>query len=544
MVAQAALEQRDQQMRLGISDAEIAHRITTNPSFQNDQGQFDRAKFEELLRNAGFTEQRFVSEQRGLLLRRQITDSIVGNLPVPKAWLTAINQYQGETRSIDYVALTAAQAGDIPQPTAEELAKYFDERKIMFRAPEYRKIVTVAATPAELGKTVEVSDDEVKKAFDENRSRYITPEKRHIEQMVFPTMAEAEAASAKIKAGTTFAQLATERGLKEQDLDLGTVTKTTLIDPAVADAAFALKDGEVSEPVQGRFGVVIVTVTQIIPEEDKSFADVAPQIRNDIATARAKQQIQDIHDKVEDARAGGATLEEAAEKLKLPVVTIDSVDRSGRDPAGKEVNNVPDAAQLINAAFSSDIGVDNDPLEFDGGYIWYDVTGITPARDRKLDEVKSEVETRWRDDQVAARLKSKSAEMLDKLKTGNAFDAVAAADGLQIQKASDIKRGQGSPSLSSRAVEAVFHTAKDGFGTAQGQAASDWIVFHVTDDQIPPLDPNSNAAKQIEQSVQRQMGDDLFGQYMAWLEDYLGTTVNQTALAQALGNGNGAPDTN
>jgi peptidyl-prolyl cis-trans isomerase D len=542
MVAQAGLDQRARQMRLGISDAEIAHRIITNPSFQTPQGQFDRARFEELLHNGGFTEQRFVTEQRGLLLRRQITDSIVGNLPMPKAWLAAINQYQGEQRSIDYVALTAAQAGDIPQPTDDELTKYFADRKIMFRAPEYRKIVTVSATPAELAKTIEIPDEDLKKIFDQNRSRYITPEKRHVEQMVFPSMADAEAASAKIKGGMTFAQLAAERGLKEQDLDLGTVTKTTIIDPTVADAAFALKDGEVSEPVQGKFGAVIVTVTQIIPQEDKSFADVAPQIRNDIATVRAKQAVQDLHDKVEDARAGGATLEEAAEKLKLPVVTFDAVDRSGRDPAGKEVKQLPDATQLINAAFTSDVGVDNDPIEADGGYIWYDVAAITPARDRTLDEVKSDVEARWRDDQVAARLKTKAADMLDKLKSGTPFDTVAAADGLQIQKAAGIKRGQSSSSLSPREIDAVFHTAKDAFGSAQGQAASDWIVFRVTDDTTPPLDPNSQSAQQIDQTVQHQMSDDLFGQYMGWLEDYLGTSVNQTALAQALGNG--TPDIN
>jgi peptidyl-prolyl cis-trans isomerase D len=223
-------------------------------------------------------------------------------------------------------------------------------------------------------------------------------------------------------------------------------------------------------------------------------------------------------------------------------VTFDAVDRSGRDPAGKEVKQLPDATQLINAAFTSDVGVDNDPIEADGGYIWYDVAAITPARDRTLDEVKSDVEARWRDDQVAARLKTKAADMLDKLKSGTPFDTVAAADGLQIQKAAGIKRGQSSSLLSPREIDAVFHTAKDAFGSAQGQAASDWIVFRVTDDTTPPLDPNSQSAQQIDQTVQHQMSDDLFGQYMGWLEDYLGTSVNQTALAQALGNG--TPDIN
>ena len=125
-------------------------------------------------------------------------------------------------------------------------------RKILFRAPEFRKIATVVATPAELAKTAEVPDEDVKKIFDTYRNRYITPERRHVEQMPFPTMAEAQAASDRIKGGLTFAALAAERGLKEQDLDLGTVPKSTIIDPAVADAAFSLKDGEVSAPVQGR----------------------------------------------------------------------------------------------------------------------------------------------------------------------------------------------------------------------------------------------------------------------------------------------------
>ncbi len=97
-------------------------------------------------------------------------------------------------------------------------------------------------------------------------SRYVKAERRHVQQIVFPTMADAEAAEARIKGGLSFAALAAERGLKDTDIDLGTVTKSELIDPAVGNAAFALKDGEVSAPVQGRFGAVIATVIKIEPE--------------------------------------------------------------------------------------------------------------------------------------------------------------------------------------------------------------------------------------------------------------------------------------
>jgi peptidyl-prolyl cis-trans isomerase D len=542
MVVDAGLDQRARQMRLGVSDEAIAQRITSNPTFQTPNGQFDRERFEDALRNAGFTEQRFVAEQRNLTLRREIVDSISGNIPVPNAWLDAINQLQNEERSIQYVELGPAQAGDIPQPTDEQLSKYFNERKILFRAPEYRKIETVTLTPAELAKTIEVSDDDVKKTFEKDRSHYITPERRRVEQIVFPTMADAQAASDRIKGGLSFDALTTERGLKAQDVDLGIVPKSGIIDPAVADAAFSLKEGEVSAPVQGQFGAVLVTVTKIEPEEAKSFDVVAPFIRNDIALERAKSQVQEIHDKVEDARAGGATLEEAAEKLKLPVVTYDALDRSGHDPDGKPVANLLDSGDVISAAFATDVDVDNDPIETGGGYIWYDVTAITPAHDRTLDEVRSQVEEHWRDDEVADRLKAKAADLLDKLKNGNPLDSVASTDGLKVETATDLKRDKPSAGISARMIETVFHTAKDTFASAEGDKPSQWIVFRVTDVKTPTLDPNSKDAKTTEQTVKNQVSDDVMGQYMAWLENELGTSVNQAALAQAVGNG--TPDTN
>jgi peptidyl-prolyl cis-trans isomerase D len=541
MVGESALDQRARQMRLAISDADVSRRITSNPQFQTPSGLFDRDSFENALRNAGFTEQRFVAEQRSATLRREIIDSVSGNIPVPTAMLDAINQYQNEERGIAYLALGPAQAGDIPPPTDEQLSKYFSDRQIMFRAPEYRKIATVVATPAEVAKTVEVSDEDVKQIFDQYRNRYITPERRHIEQMVFPTMAEAQAAGERIKNGTSFAAIAAERGIKEQDLDLGTVTKSTIIDPAVADAAFSLKEGEVSAPVQGRFGAVIVTVTKIVPEEDKTFADVAPQIRNEIALSRAKKVVQDIHDKMEDDRAGGSTLEDAAQKSNLPVVTYD-LDRSGHDPAGKPADSMPHGPDVISAAYSTDVGVDNEPIEADGGYIWYDVAGITPSRERTLDEVKSQVEEQWRNDEITTRLKAKTADILDKLKGGATLDSMAAANGLQIQAAAGIKRGAPLPVISARVIEAVFHTAKDGFGSAQGDKPTDWIVFRVTGVKTPTLDANSADAKKTDQTVQRQWSDDVLGEYMAWVENELGTSVNQEALAQAVGNG--TPDTN
>ncbi len=334
MVAQAGLDQLAQRMGLGLSDTQISRNITSNPQLQDQHGQFDRARFELFLHDIGMSEEGFLTTERQTALRRQLVDSISGDITPPQAWLDAINQFQNQQRSIQYVALGPAQAGDIPQPTDDELSKYFDERKILFRAPEYRKIDTVTVTPAALAQWMQISDDDIKKAYDEQHASFVTPEKRHIEQIVFPQLADAQAAADRIKSGTGFAAIATERGLKPQDIDLGTVAKASMVDPKVADVAFSLKEGEVSAPIQTQFGAVLVSALKIEPPTTKTLAEATPQLRNQIALDRAKKQLQDLHDKIEDDRAGGSTLEEAAQKEKLPVVAFD-VDRSGRDPDGK-----------------------------------------------------------------------------------------------------------------------------------------------------------------------------------------------------------------
>ena len=540
LINDAGLDQIARQMRLGVPNEDIVRRITENPLFRNPGGKFDRNRFEAFLRATGFSEQRLVAEQRQLMLRRQIVESINSGVPVPKSWLETVSEFQNQQRSIEFVTLGAAQAGEIPAPTPEQLSKYFDERKILFRAPEYRKIEVIAVTPEELGRWMEIPEADIKAEYDAHRNRYVTPERRHVEQIVFPTMQEAEAAEARLKEGLTFAALAAERGLKDKDIDLGSVSKSEIVDPAVANAAFALKDGEISAPVQGRFGAVIVSVSKIEPEVGKPLAEVTAQIRQEIAAGRAKADVRSLHEKIEEARAGGATLPQIAEKLKLTVATFD-VDRSGHEPSGK-VAALPHAGQVIPAAFGSDVGVDNDPIDVEGGYLWYNVAGITPARDRTLDEVKDQVEARWRDDEIANRLKAKSAELLDKLKGGTPLDAVAASAGLKVQTADKLTRTKPEANLPPRVIAAVFHTAKDAFGSSEGDQPTDWVVFRVTDITTPKFDAAAPEMKRIAELIKKQESDEILEQYLAWLASDLGLSVNQAAFVQALGNS--GPDTN
>jgi peptidyl-prolyl cis-trans isomerase D len=135
VVSEMVLDERARAMGLNLSDAEVAKQITTDPAFQGPNGQFDRFRFEQTIRSAGYTEARFVAEQKRRLLRRELANTIATGLTAPKTLVEAVNRYQNEQRSVEYVLLDRAQAGEIPVPAPEVLAKYYEDRKILFRAP-------------------------------------------------------------------------------------------------------------------------------------------------------------------------------------------------------------------------------------------------------------------------------------------------------------------------------------------------------------------------------------------------------------------------
>ncbi len=536
MVAEAALDERARALRLGVTDAEVSRRITTDPNFLGAGGQFDRVRFELFVRNRNFSEARFVEEQRRQTLRRQINQSISGDLTVPQSIIDAVNRFRNGTRSIEFVTLTAAQAGDVGKPTPEVLAKYFEDRKILFRAPEYRKITLLTLLPADFAKPDKVSDDEAKAIYERNKDSFGTVEKRALRQIVFPNEDAAKAMSERLSKGLSFADLVKELNLKDSDIDLGTVSKRDIIDPAIADAAFAMRPNTVSPPIKGQFGTVILQLTKVEAGDQKTYEQVAALIKKEIAENRARNDVSDLRNKIEDERAGGATLAEAAKKLGLTARSIDAVDRSGRAPDGTQVANLPQGADAIAAAFSADVGVDSDPLQLpNAGLVFYDVAGITPAKDRTLDEVKDQVEKRWRDDEVAKRLQAKADDMVGKLKAGAPFAQVAGENKVTVEKADGLQRGKATPKVPGKALDLAFRTPKDAAASAEGNTPSERIVFRVTAINEPKLDAASQEAKATSDALRASYVDDFDGQYLAQLENSLGVTVNPKGFNQATG---------
>jgi len=533
-IAEAVLDESVRKQGLGLSDAGLRTAIMNDPAFRGINGQFDANRFGALIRQAGYSEQRFVAAQRAQSLRRQIAASVNAGLTPPAVQVDAFVHYQSEERAIEFLRLKPENAGAVSLPNEAALQAYFDANKARFRAPEYRTVAVLILTPQTLAKPGEISDEEARKAFEQSKSKFEKPEKCHLLQLVFPDEAKAKAAGDKIAAGTDFAALAAELGKKTEDIDLGTIAKADMIDPSVADAAFALGDGAVSAPVKGRFGWVLLKTQSIEPGLTPSYESVADAIKADLASARARTEVSEMYNKIEDERAGGANVAEAAKKLGLALTTIKAVDRSGRGPDDKPVAGLPAGTNIVAQSFTSDVGVENDPIQYQGGYVWYDVIGVTPARERNFDEVRARVETRWRDEDIAKRLKAKADELVAALNAGKPFAEVAQSVPASVESASGLTREGKDQTVSADARAAIFAAADGKAGQAAGKNEGTRIVFRLTKVAVP-ADAGKATAKKVTDALVTPLADELVAQYVVALESEIGVKINETAFQQATG---------
>ena len=536
LVTEAAMDQRAHSLGLMMSDAQVAKSILTDPIFKDTAGQFDRARFDALLRDNGYNERSFVREQKAIYLRREIGEAIAGGVETPEILTATIDRFRNETRSVDYVLLTPAAAGDIAAPGADDLQKYYDARKSSFVAPEYRKIVTLAITPTTLAKPDDVSDADAQKLYDSVKGqRFGAPEKRALQQIVFQSETEAKAAYDKIRAGASFDSIATERKLTSKDVDLGVLARAQVHDPAIGDAAFALKDGETSAPIKGEFGYVLVRVASITPEVVKPFAEVASTLKMEIARNRAKKTVQILHDKIEDLRASGKTLTEAAKSVGMDVRTIDAIDARGNDHDGKPVDGLIAGPDLLRAVFASDIGVDNDTIATrDDGYVWFEVARIDPSQQLSLADVRDRVTADWRATEIDTRLAAKAADIVKQIKDGAELAKIAAAQKLDVKHNSAVKR-TGADGLDPQTIVAIFNQQDKGEGSAS--TGNGRVVFQILDTSIPDFNPDSDANKRTAAQLKQVVADDISSQYVQRLEQDYGVRISEAAVREATGAG-------
>ncbi|MEZ5925137.1 MAG: peptidyl-prolyl cis-trans isomerase [Hyphomicrobiaceae bacterium] len=518
---------------LGISSEALLARIQASPAFHGLGGKFDPDRLREVMRSNGLSEQGFMAVERRQALREQALSALAGDIGAPSILIDAVNRYQNEKRVLDYFMLSAAQVAAPPTPDDAALGAYYEAHKRDYRIPELRRLALLEADPEALKSTIDIAEADLEAYYKAQEKTFDTPERRRVQQIVFADKAAADKAHAELISGKSFVDVAREAGRSESDIDRGLVTQDGLFDPAVGAAAFKLADGAFSEPIEGDLSVSIVKVDKIEPAVKKTYADVKAEIRDRLALEKATGLLQDLYDKVEDLRAQGTALKDIATSLGLRYSEVDGVTRAGTDADGKPVEAARIAANLVQIAFESDVGIETEPQErTKGGYVWIDVVEVIPERDKPLDEVKSAVAEAYIAAERGKALAEKAQALVKRANAGEDLAALATEAGTTVKTSDPLTRTSGSPDLPETALPLAFSLAKDAAGDAPSADRSEHVIFRLKSIE-PPAALTEDTRKNVTARLSQLRAADLAGEYVAGLQQRYGLEINQ-ALYQRL----------
>jgi peptidyl-prolyl cis-trans isomerase D len=538
----AAANEGARRIGLALSNEHVARTIAEAPGLRGPDGRLNRAALDNYLREVKLSEAGLIAQQRDTLIRRQMTQALTGGLETPRALLEAMHRYTSEERTIEYLLIPGAIAAAIPLPDEAQLKALHEQRKAGFRAPEYRAFNLLAVLPEDFAGTVAVTDAELQTGYERMLAagRLGAPERRQVQQIVFPDAAAAGSAAQRIQAGLAFDDLVAEMKLKPEDVDLGLKARGDLVDRAVADAAFALAAGAVSTPVQGQFGAVIVRVARIEPSTAPSLSAIADTVRADVVATKltsdrsVRDRVNQLHDKVEESRTAGKTLEQAAAELNLTLRKVDAVDAQGRGRDGEPLG-LPEAQDLLRAVFASDRGIDNEAIKTRAnGYLWFEISNVERSRERAYDEVKDAVADVWRRDEAARRTQEQANELLRKAEGGATLAAIAGEIGGTVETVAGVTR-EGREAIGRSAAATAFASPVNGFAVAAAAQGADRLLLRATERTVPPFDPAAAGVAQTKRSLDGSLAEDLMGAYVRLIEDQLGSSINERALALATG---------
>ena len=401
--------------KLSTSDQRLARELQSNPdiaALRRPDGTLDMERYKQLLAAQGMSPEMFEASVRTDLSTRQVLMGVMGSgFSSNVAADVALNAYF-EKRDIQIARFATADYAAKLNPTDADLAQFYAANANLFQAPEQANIEYVLFDVETIKKGIVVAEADLKTYYEQNVQRLSGKEERRASHILIasPKSApEADRQKAKTKAieltalvkksPDTFADVARKNsqdpGSAPAGGDLDFFARDAMVKP-FSDAAFAMKNGDISDVVESEFGYHIIKLTDIKAPKQRTFEEMKPELEADIKKQQAQKKFTETAEGFTNSVYEQAdSLKPTADRLKLEIKTATGITRQPTPGASGALAN----AKFLNAIFAADTiekKRNTEAVEVASNQlISARVTQYTAARTRPLVEVIDIVRQRW-----------------------------------------------------------------------------------------------------------------------------------------------------
>jgi len=536
MVDRELLSQTANNSGYRVSTDLVIKTIETIDGFQED-GKFSKTRYKQLLQAQGETTSTFENRMHRAILTQQSYSGLAGTEFVTKRDIDNMLKLQEQTRDVGYLILKADNYKKAEDASDEAIKQLYEKNKDSYKTPEMVSLQYLELDAKNLvDSTKKPTDEELKQFYEDRSSMYTVPEERkssHILLKVEPGATKEQIEAVKKKAedirkqlenGTNFDELAKkyseDPGSSKLGGDIGFFGKGNL-DPAYEKALFAMKVGEISEPVLSSFGYHIIKLTEIHEAKVKTYEQVKPTLLGEYQQSQAEKKYFDLADKLTNrAYESNDTLQDAADATGLKIQTTELFPRNG---GGKGITANP---KVLNAAFGQEVlvnGYNSEPIELgDNHVVVIRIKDHHEAKPKTLDEVKEQIKQQIISEKARERAEQTGANIIEQLEKGEATPSAAAKiASTEWKQAGNLKRTDHT--IDVKIIQQAFRLArpaqdKSVFGGVQ-LASGDYAVMgvsKVTDGDPAKIDEAKR--KTLERNIISMDGEEAYDNYLQSLK--------------------------
>ncbi|WP_349744150.1 SurA N-terminal domain-containing protein [Roseateles cavernae] len=367
LVRERVMQAAAQGQHLVVSDERLQQLFRSDPQFaflRNPDGTVNK----NLLIAQGMSSEMFAQRLRQDLTLRQVMMGVGGSALAGKANAAVAFDALLQQRELQLQRIEAKDFLAQVNPSDAEIEAFYKEpaNNARFQLPETASIEYLVLDLQALKSDVSVSDEDLRKYYAENQSRYTVAEERRASHILIKADKDAPAAErSKAKARAEellaearknpagFADLARKNSQDEGSApnggDLDFFARGAMVKP-FEDAAYALKQGEISNVVESDFGYHVIQLTGLRGGDKKSFEAVRPELEDEVRRQQAQKRYTEVAEQFSNTvYEQSDSLKPAADKLKLSIQTA-IVQRAPAPGASGPLAS----AKLLEAVFGNE----------------------------------------------------------------------------------------------------------------------------------------------------------------------------------------------